>query len=201
MVECRHCRAVVRGEAEEREARCPKCRMPLYEKPEGQRRPPPSVAGLGSCQVHPHSEAVGRCKRCQQLFCSICRTRWHEELLCLACLNQVLEARETAPREVKLQRRQGATSLALALLGWLLFVGSAFMLWGLRDGRGSRDLAILTLVLFLTSFVPALLSLGQAGATIRSRGQRVKLATWGLVLAAVQIGLTVGVVVVNISHN
>jgi hypothetical protein len=175
--------------------------MPLYEKPESLRKTPPSVAGLGPCLIHPHNDAVGRCRRCQQLFCSICRTRWQEDLLCLACLNQVLETRETPPRETRTQRRQGTSSLVLALVGWALFGASSFMLFGMREGQGSRDLAIVTLVFFLVSFVPALLSLGQATAVLRSRGQRMVLATWSLVIASLQIGITLGVVLLNISHN
>jgi hypothetical protein len=201
MVECRYCRTVLPPEAEARAARCPKCRRPLYEKPEGKRRPPASAAGLGTCLVHPSNDAVGRCRHCQQLFCSICRTRWQDELVCLACLNQALEKPEATPRDVRMQRRQGTASLVLALLGWLLFAAGVAQLWSMREGRGTRDLAVLTVVLFLVSFVPALFSLGQASATIRSRGERVKAATWGLVLASLQLGITIGVILINIRHN
>lgn len=200
-MECRHCRMQVRRDLIKTAARCPHCRLPLYEKPETQRRPPASAAGLGSCLLHPHNDAIGRCRRCNQLFCGICRTRWHDDLLCMACFNQVLETNEKLPRETQLQRRQALTSVVLAVLGWVLLVGSGLMLWSMREGQGSRDTAILTLVVFLVSFVPALVGLGQATATLRSRGERMVPATWGLVLASLQIGLTIGVIVLNITHN
>ena len=166
--------------------------------------PPPVLAQAalsGNCLVHPHNRSIGRCQRCQQPFCEVCRSKWQKEVLCLACLNQALESRETPPVVANTQARQGKLSLIHAIIGWCLFLGSFLMFFGISDGRGNQDLAILDLVLFLASFIPALLSLGFGLATIRSRGERLVMATWGVALSSAQLGVTFSLVLINITHN
>jgi len=163
-------------------------------------RPPPLPAVI-TCLVHQHNDAIGKCHRCQQPFCDICRSVWQDEILCLTCLNQQLEKREPSPGEARVQQRQAARSLFFALVGWLLFAISIGMFWSMREGRGERDFAILSVAMLFISYVPALLSLGQAIATIRRRGHRLTLATWGLVIAALQLGVMLSAVLLNISHN
>jgi hypothetical protein len=155
----------------------------------------------GACPVHPRNNAIGRCRRCQQPFCEVCETRWQKETLCLACFTQILENKEATPGEMQAQKREGTTSLALAMLGWALFLGSFVMFWNICDGKGDKNAAIVNVVLFLASFIAPLLSLGLAAATLRSRGQSMTAATWGLVLAGLQIGTTFSLLVLNITHN
>jgi hypothetical protein len=166
-------------------------------------QPPPLVypATAGFCPLHPHNNAVGVCRRCQQSFCDVCEIRWNKEMLCLACFTQLVERKEATPGDLQTQSREAALSLGLAIVGWLLFVGSFWMFWSINDGRAERGTAIVNVVLFLVSFIPPLMSLGLASATLRTRGQGLKAATWGLVLAALQIGVTLSLVAVNITHN
>lgn len=119
----------------------------------------------------------------------------------MACFTQLLERKEATPAELQTQRREGMTSLVLAILGWILFVASVWMFWSIGEGKGDKGLAIVNVVLFLVSFVGPLISLGLATATLRSRGQGLTVATWGLVLAGLQIGVTLSLVVLNVTHN
>jgi hypothetical protein len=162
---------------------------------------PPPLPPPVLCLVHPHNHAIGTCRRCQQPFCDICRSAWRDEIVCLACLNQLISGADARPGEARMQKRQAIRSLTLAVLGWSIFLVSAGMVWSMREGRGDRDFAVLTLMTLLASFVPALFSLGQSVANIRSRGQHVVLSTWSLVIASLQLGLLISVILLNISHN
>ena len=75
------------------------------------------------------------------------------------------------------------------------------MFWSILGGKGDKNYAIINVVLFLASFIPALLSLGLAASTLRSRGPSMTAATWALVLSALQIGVTLSLVMLNITHN
>lgn len=199
LVECRHCRQSVPGTIDDVQARCPRCRFPLFERQETQRRAPGGMTER--CVVHPGTLAVARCRRCQQWLCSICRTRWQEEVLCLDCFNNALERKEPLPRDAKQQTGQAKRSLLGAILGWTLLIASAVLYASLREGRQDREIGYVALGLFLLSFVPALTSLGQAVQVVRERGHRWRQATWCMVLAGAQIGLAVGLVLVNVRHN
>ena len=164
---------------------------------------PPPLPPLASdvCPVHPHNRSIGQCPRCHQSFCDVCATRWQNEELCLACFTQILQSNEPTPGDRERQKKGGIASLVLAIIGWLMFLGSFWLFLRICDGKGNKELAIIDSVLFLTSFIAPLLSLGLATATLRGRGPSMKSATYGLVLAALQIGLTVSVVVLNATHN
>src|SRR5437764_5523979 len=94
-------------------ARCPNCRMPLFEK--DRQRPP--VVDLGPCALHKDNSAVAKCSRCGQMICSLCRTRWEDEILCTACLDQSLHTGRANPRLSKVQKRQATWSVVLACGG------------------------------------------------------------------------------------
>jgi hypothetical protein len=53
----------------------------------------------------------------------------------------------------------------------------------------------------LSSFVPALFGIGQGAAAIRVRGDRLRLATWGLTLAGSLLGLMIGFLLFNTYFN
>lgn len=175
--------------------------MPLFERAETERRPPANMAGAGFCPVHPHSEAVARCKRCTGLLCGICRTRWQDEILCLGCFNQALENKELAPNFSKLQERQARWSLIWTIAGWMLGLGALFTYLSLRDAPANQELRYLALGLFLVSFLPALLGLGLSFAVVRARGRQWMLASWCFVLTALQVGLSLGLIIINVTHN
>src|SRR5947209_7231137 len=102
MPRCPACDEWLRGEPEQIGARCPFCRMPLYERPEVF-KPRPASAPDSVCTLHPGNPAVGTCARCGNFQCDLCRTRWRGRPVCIACVNRALEANETRPEEVRAQ--------------------------------------------------------------------------------------------------
>jgi DNA-directed RNA polymerase subunit RPC12/RpoP len=197
MIECRHCRAAFRQTAEKIGARCPTCRRPLFEK----ERPRAPVVDLGPCAAHQDNSAVAKCQLCGKMMCALCRTRWDEEIVCAECLDQSLGKGEASPRLARMQDRQAASSLTLAILGWGVLLLSLLPLNALFRGNPGESLAIFALLLFFGSLMFALLALGQAAACIRNRGRRLVMATSGLTLAGLHVGLCLGILVLNIWHH
>ena len=64
MIECRYCREALRQPIEKIGARCPNCRMPLFEK--DRQRPP--VVDLGPCATHKDNSAAAKCQRCGKMM-------------------------------------------------------------------------------------------------------------------------------------
>src|ERR1700704_3115168 len=90
MVECRYCRATFELEPEQIGARCPDCKLPLFERSD---RPKREVE-KGVCAYHPSVPGVFNCPRCQARACANCRTRWHDENLCPRCVENSIAANE-----------------------------------------------------------------------------------------------------------
>src|SRR5687768_6415881 len=189
MIECRYCRDVFRTPVEKIGARCPTCRMPLFEK--DRHRPP--VVDLGPCAFHKNNSAVAKCQRCGKMMCALCRSRWDEEIVCTACLDQGLQKGETSPRVLQTQNRQATWSLLLAISGWSLMLLALWPLSSLFRGQPDRGPASFAAFLFFTSFFFSLFALGQAADCIRMRGQRLSIATWSLALAGTHLGISLGV--------
>jgi hypothetical protein len=197
MIECRYCRDVFRKPVEKIGARCPTCRMPLFEK--DRQRPP--VVDLGPCALHKDNSAVAKCQRCGKMMCALCRTRWDEEIVCAGCLDASLQKGDASPRLVQSQNRQATWSLLLALTGWAFLLLTLWPLSSLFKGNPDKGPAHAALFLFFGSFFFALFALGQAAACIRTRGKRLALATCGLSLAGLHLGVCLGLVVLNIWHQ
>jgi hypothetical protein len=199
-MECRNCGEYIRGEADSIGARCPRCRQPIYEKKQTPRR-----AATGTtdpvCALHPMNQAVGPCQRCGTLVCGVCRARWHEQILCLACVRASLETKEAGPEEIRTQRRQATLSFFFALGGWALLLVGSVLLLTLQGDKPHPELALLGRLVLFSSFVPASFALGQAASAIRMRGQRLRLATSGLVLAGTHLGLMIGFGLLSVWHN
>ena len=198
MLECPYCYRVFREPPEKIGARCPKCRMPLFEGASKRRRPDKD---LGPCATHPDSAAIANCHRCNAAVCGVCRTRWHDEPCCPACVEQSVAADEPGPHEEKRQFRHAAVSLGAAAAGWLLVL---LMLWPLstfHDGAPPRVAVKVAGALFCLSFLPAIIGLGQGLAALRLRGESARLATWGLTGAGSQLGLLLGIILFNLWHN
>src|SRR5436305_1445226 len=98
MLDCRHCGEELSGDASRYGARCPRCREPLYERPDALRRRRDEQESRGGvCAVHPGNVAVGACKRCGTFMCGICRSRLGDRILCLACVERLLGDTEKTP--------------------------------------------------------------------------------------------------------
>jgi hypothetical protein len=200
MIECRQCRELIRGDAEAIGSRCPRCRMPLYERAQLPRRLNPGETGR-SCAMHPEVQALGPCQRCGAFMCFTCRTRWYEQPVCPACVERALSSNEPAPEDLAAHRRQAMLSVAFALGGWVLFLLGGLPLMSLQTGQPNPSLVGVGGLLIVASFLPALFGIGQAAAAIRTRGPRMRLATSGLVCAGTHLGIMIGFLLLNIWHN
>src|SRR6185369_6633821 len=96
----------------------PTCRLPLCEKD----RPRQPAVDLGPCAQHQAEGAVAKCQRCGKMMCSLCRTRWADDLVCPTCLDRSLAAGEANPRAVQTENRQARWSVVLGLVAWSLLL-------------------------------------------------------------------------------
>ena len=198
MLECPYCYRVFRDPPEKVGARCPKCRMPLFEGASRRRRPDKD---LGPCALHPDNPAIAHCHRCNKAVCGTCRTRWHDEPCCPDCVGTSVGLDEPGPREGQRQRWHSMVSLGAAAFAWLLLL---VMLWPLstfHDGTPPRFAVKVAGALFCLSILPAILGLGQAIAALRLRGDSRRPATWGLACNGTHLGLLLGLLLFNLWHN
>jgi hypothetical protein len=200
MLECPHCYRLFRGEPEKLGARCPKCRQPLFERAPKRR---PADKDLGPCARHPQSAAVAKCVRCTKLMCVVCRTRWQEEASCPECIELSVASGEPSAQETLRQQRQAWAGVVLAGMGWFMSFLVFWPLVSLHSGAGGYTSLWINLGLFFyfTSLVPGLVALGQCAAALRLRGPLKQLAAGGLAASGLQIGLLVGIIVLNLWHN
>jgi hypothetical protein len=196
MIECRYCGEVFYAEPERVGARCRRCREPLYERREAAPHEP--VAADASCSAHPRTPAVGACQGCGAHVCSVCRTRWRQQVLCPACFARAAEAKEVRPEESRAHRRQALLGVIFGVLAWAMTVGAAFLVLWVRPGARGDGPTVVAGLLGLTSFLPSLFGVGQAAAAVRARGERLTLGTYGLVLCAAHIGALVGVLLLTL---
>jgi hypothetical protein len=136
-------------------------------------------------------------------MCSTCRTRWHEEILCPGCVDHSLTLDEPGPQEGQRQHRQAWLSIGFALSGWMVLL---LMLWPLANFHsgppGSHDsMVYMAGLFFFSSFVPALLGLGQAASAVRLRGRHQKVAAYGLAFSGAQLGVMLGLFLINLWYN
>ena len=191
MLECRHCGTDLEGETAHYGARCPRCREPLYERPDAVRRRRDAEQSRGDvCAVHPGNVAVGPCKRCGTFMCGICRSRWEDRVLCLACIQRLMGSGDASPEDVKTHRWQALTSVMLGFASWMLAIPLVFI----RAPGMTKETIFGLLMVAAVSMLPALFGLGQAATAVRMRGDRLVTATCGLVLTGAQIGTVAGLV-------
>jgi hypothetical protein len=199
MIECPYCYRVFRQPPEKLGARCPKCKMPLYEDPA--RRKKSAEKDHGPCEQHPESPSIARCTRCDKPMCQTCRTRWHEEPVCPKCVDESIADDEPSPREAQLQTKQAWVSIILGMAAWMLLLLTLAPLSMFHQAPVGRMIIFMTFFLFFVSLVPAVFGLGHAMSALRLRGDHGKLATFGLGCTGAQLGIAIGIIVLNIWHN
>ena len=192
MVECRNCRGYFRTTPEKIGARCPKCKAPLFERPDKQS----GSDELGGCAAHPGTLAVLACQRCGKNMCAACRTKWHGEQLCPSCVELSLGRAEPNPREVRRQAGRAVWSLALALIGSVVALLAAALALQGPEARLSWPLFFA-----LVSSIPALFAIGNGCPVLLARGPRFRIAASGITLAGLHLGLLLGMFLINLWHN
>jgi hypothetical protein len=197
MAICPSCDYPIPDDRERVGARCPNCRDPLYEPPGRFGRP--VREGEGACSVHPECESVGPCGRCGNFMCETCRTRWREQILCAACVDRALESREAAPEQSRTHFRQALMALVLGVGAWVLgVVGFVVVVLAVIAAGGQQTPAttviagLIIIVMFLAGSATAMFGIGQAVAVLRVRGSHMILATIGLTVGGLFIGMFIG---------
>lgn len=196
MPRCTYCRAFLGHDYDRVAARCPSCRQPVHEAPRDPHQRVPGAANDACCAVHASNPAVGNCERCGNFHCTVCRTRWHDRFICVACVERALDTKEGVPAEVRAHLRQailalvfGGVAWATFILGFILLLQAAALLP--RSGMGY---AVLGSLMLFGSPPLAALGLGQAVAALRTRGDHMVLATIGLFLSGLQAAVVIGLI-------
>jgi hypothetical protein len=171
-------------------ARCPNCRDPLYEPPGRTSRP--ARADEGACALHSGRETVGTCGRCGNYFCEVCRTRWRDQILCVACADRVLTSREATPEQARAHFRQALWGLLMGLATWLALLLTVFLM-NVAAAAHALVLALLAFPIFISAVVLGVLGSGQAIAALRTRGPHLIMAVAGLILSALSLGVFIGI--------
>lgn len=201
-IRCESCGERVRGEAEQIGARCPQCRDPLYEDPRIARGSDPGQPEGSRCNSHPQNAAIGPCQRCGNFMCAVCRTRWHNQAICLPCVERGLGAQETLPAEARAHTRQAVLAIVFGIVAWVITLGAVVvMVIGMSGKEPNVGLVGLGFLALLVTPLPALLGVGQGAAAIRARGDHMILATIGLLLSGLHTGVVLGLFSLALVQN
>src|SRR5262249_51377752 len=145
----------------------------------------------GFCAQHPNLPGVTTCVRCANRICSNCRTRWHEENLCLRCVEESIARNEIHPRESKSRQMQSIRGFVLAMVGAFFFLLGLWILYSSRNDPTSGASAW-SVVMICAGLVPCVVALGQGASVVLKRGPMMHLATSAVAVASSQVGLTIG---------
>lgn len=199
MIECPYCYRVFRQPPEKLGARCPKCRMPIYEDPAKRKKGP--ERDYGPCEQHPEAGSVAKCSRCDKPVCQTCKTRWHDETVCPQCVDHSVADDEPSPQEAQLQTKQAWIGVMLAAGAWLLFLLTLGPFATFHGPQPAKPIVIfLTYFCYLGSFVPGVFGLGHAVSALRLRGDSEKLALGGLIGNGAQLAIALGIIVLGLWH-
>jgi hypothetical protein len=195
MARCSACDYPLPDDRERFGARCPKCFVPLYE---AVRLPRPVVrAGDRGCAKHPNSELVGVCARCNARVCEVCRTRWNDRVNCPPCIERDLDAQKKEAEARGQKRPEASYSVQLTAAAWSIGLLSVLTVWLLGAWKGpgevSSALLLLLLALLMLGGLAALAGVGLAVSVLRRAGDRPRLATLGLALGGLYVGVLLGV--------
>jgi hypothetical protein len=190
MNRCPSCDYPLPRDRERLGARCPNCRDPLYEPPGRTSRP--AREDEGACALHAGRETVGTCGRCGNYFCEVCRTRWRDQILCAACGERVLASREATPEQVRAHFRQALLGLLMGLGAWGFFILGQLVLVGAIFADRNPLLALIGLLMVVSSVLLAVVGTGQAAAALRTRGQHMIMATSGFLIGGLFLGVFIG---------
>jgi hypothetical protein len=201
-LQCLTCGERVHGEPDEIGARCPRCRLPLYEDPRLAWGSPNGSPDGSRCVAHAQNGAVGTCQRCGNFLCTVCRTRWRSQVVCIACVERALEAQEATPAEASAHFRQAILAVLFGGAAWLItLVGGGMLAAGATRKEMDPFLVGFGFLILLVTPFPALLGVGQGAAAIRARGNHMILATIGLILSGLHTGVLIGLFSMAVWQN
>jgi hypothetical protein len=191
MARCLTCDHPVPADRERVGARCPSCRLPLYE-PAG-RVARPAREGEPSCQLHEGMESVGVCLRCGGYVCETCRTRWHGQVLCPACVSKALATSEATPGQPRERRRQAVAAAACGAAAWAAgALAVAVLTWYTPDGPSGVVVVFVGFLVLAAGVFVAAAGAGQAVAALRGGGPHQALAFAGLAVSGLYAAVALG---------
>jgi len=201
MPRCRHCRTLLRRDAEDIGARCPRCHEPLFEQIGSPEQVVEGEVPSGNlCALHRRNLARGTCQRCGNYLCQVCRTRLRGQTLCPACVERLLESQDATPQDARAHLWQAILAIVFGVAGWAITL-LGFIMVGAGVSSDSMLLIGFGGLIMLASPVAAILGVGQGAAAIRARGDHMIIATIGLLLSAFQIAAIVGLVTFSVLLN
>lgn len=190
-IECPYCNSPFRTYEDDDAAYCPSCDLRVRIQ-DGEAAP------VGSCSVHPDAPALGSCRRCGNFLCLTCRTRWYGRSYCIECVEFLAEEMLTEnAANVRGHRWAAWLAVIFGVVGWLtatpflvLVLMYSYIAQAFGVGR-SGELFPLASIAAQAAGLGAL-GLGQAIAAIRTRGDHMILATVGLFISGLLVGVTLG---------
>jgi len=103
-----------------------------------------------------------------------------------------METQEALPQQVRMQWIHSVSALLLGLFAWILsIVGIIIVGVGATSGAGPAVL-LLGVFAFLGGAVPAVVGVALGASAIRARGNHMILATGGLLLGGLHVGVIIG---------
>lgn len=194
MARCPECNYPLPDDREYLGSRCPGCHDPLYEARAVPRR---ARAGDATCVVHPDNEASGPCQRCGNDLCEVCRSRWRDQILCIACMDHALTSGEGTEPAATLHARLSAWSAGLGAGAWGLGIVAWFLSERLSASQNSWTAFLLLLTIALSGLF-GLFGVGHAMTALLQGGRHVVVAITGLFISGLLLAVIVARLAVSV---
>jgi hypothetical protein len=119
-------------------------------------------------------------------------------MLCAACAERALE--QATENDGGPQLRQAMAALVLGAVSWGVFLGAVVLV---AVGMAGKQVVLVGIagLLLMGSPLPAVIGVGQSLAVLRVRGGHMILATMGLVLCGLNVGMMLGMILFSLSRN
>jgi hypothetical protein len=113
-------------------------------------------------------------------------------MLCAGCVDHALESGETTPEKARAHTRQAILALCFGIGAWILSGGFLLLLALVAHSSDALMVGLLFLLVVIGNALLAAAGVGQALAALRTRGNHMILATAGLILNGLYLGVLVG---------
>ncbi len=119
-------------------------------------------------------------------------------MLCAACIERALGSNEATPEQAQAVFRQALSALLLGIGAWVLAVLAFLLFFVIAPSSEHTYFLFAVFVLGLVAAAPAVFSIGQSVAVLRIRSNHVLMATIGLTLSGLYVGVVIGVFMLGV---